>query len=166
MSTIFRTLQVNKWLLKNQTFLSFCEITATKYGSKSYNLHIIIYHYMTSYGYIIMIIVDSCMIWFDFDCIMQLKKSYHIDTNVCSRKSATTFGDLPDCLVCNQPDGVVDAGTLQLWMEIIGFDSLKQTRTQDCETLKIFTVIFHEHEGIFVSYIGCGLNLSLTLGVL
>ena len=51
---------------------------------------------MTSYGYIIMTIVDSCMIWFDFDCIMQLQKSYHIATNVCSRKSATTFGDLPD----------------------------------------------------------------------
>ena len=28
---------------------------------------------MTSYGYVIMIIVDSCMIWFHFDCIMQLK---------------------------------------------------------------------------------------------
>ena len=52
---------------------------------------------MTSYGYIIMIIVDSCMIWFHFDCIMQLKKSGHIATYVCSRKSATTFGDLPDC---------------------------------------------------------------------
>ena len=51
---------------------------------------------MTSYGYIIMIIVDSCMIWFHFDCIMQLNKSYYIATNVCSRKSATTFGDLPD----------------------------------------------------------------------
>ena len=53
---------------------------------------------MTSYGYIIMVIVDSCMIWFQFDCTMQLKKLYHIATNVCSRKSATTFGDLPDCL--------------------------------------------------------------------
>ena len=52
---------------------------------------------MTSYGYIIMIIVDSCIIWFQLDCIMQLKKSYYIATNVCSRKSATTFGDLPDC---------------------------------------------------------------------
>ena len=60
-------------------------------------LHTIIYHYMISYGYIIMIIVDSCMIWFHFDCIMQLKKSYHFATNVCSRKSANTFGDLPDC---------------------------------------------------------------------
>ena len=52
---------------------------------------------MTSYGYIIVIMVDSCMILFNFDCIRQLKKSYHIATNVCSRKSATTFGDLPDC---------------------------------------------------------------------
>ena len=53
---------------------------------------------MTSYGYIIMIIVDPCMIWFHFDCIMQLKNSYHIATNVCTRKRATTFGDLPDYL--------------------------------------------------------------------
>ena len=28
---------------------------------------------------------------------MQLKYSYYIATNVCCRKSATTFGDLPDC---------------------------------------------------------------------
>ena len=76
--------------------LSFCQINATKFGSKNYFLHTFIYHYMIYYGYIIMIIVDSCMIWFHFDCIMQLKKSYHIATNVCSRKSATTFGDLPD----------------------------------------------------------------------
>ena len=45
-----------------------------------------------------MIIVDTCMICFHFDCIMQLKKSYHIATNVCGRKCATTFGDLPDTL--------------------------------------------------------------------
>ena len=55
------------------------------------------YHYMTSYSYIIMIIDDSSLIWFHFDCIMQLKKSYQIAPNVCSRKSATTFGDLIDC---------------------------------------------------------------------
>ena len=56
---------------------------------------------MISCGYIIMIIVDSCIIWFHLDCIMQLKKSYYmyIATNVSSRKSATTFGDLPDWLV-------------------------------------------------------------------
>ena len=30
---------------------------------------------------------------------MQWEKPYYIDTNVSSRKSATTFGDLPDCLV-------------------------------------------------------------------
>ena len=51
---------------------------------------------MTSYGYIITIIVDSCMIWFHLDCIMQLKKSYYIATHVCGRKSVTTFGDIPD----------------------------------------------------------------------
>ena len=61
-------------------------------------LHTIIYYYMTSYGYIIMIVVDSCMIWFHFDCIMQMKKSYYIATNVCGKKSATAFGDLLDCL--------------------------------------------------------------------
>ena len=51
---------------------------------------------MTSYGYITMILVDSCKIWFHLDCIMQLKKSYYIATNVCSWKSDTTFGYLPD----------------------------------------------------------------------
>ena len=49
-----------------------------------------------------MIIADSCIIWFHFDCIIQLKKSYHIATNVCSRKRATTFGDLPDWLLSSQ----------------------------------------------------------------
>ena len=87
---------------KKQTFFSFCEINATKFGSKNEILHTIVYHYMTSYSYIIMIIVDSCMNWFHFDCIMQLKKSYPIATNVCSRKSVTTFGDLPDWLVSPQ----------------------------------------------------------------
>ena len=52
---------------------------------------------MTSYGYIITIIVDSCITWFHSDCIMQLKKSYYIATNISSRKRSTTFGDLPDC---------------------------------------------------------------------
>ena len=56
-------------------------------------LYIIIWILMAIFS---MTIVDSCMIWFHFDCIMQLQKSYHIATNVCSRKSATTFGDLPD----------------------------------------------------------------------
>ena len=54
---------------------------------------------MTSYDDIIMIIVDSCIIWFHLDCIMQLKKSYCIATNVSSRKSATISGDPLDCLV-------------------------------------------------------------------
>ena len=98
MSTIIRTQQVNKWQSKNQAFIPFCEINATKFGTKNEISHKIIYHYMTSYCYIIMIIVDSCIISFHLDSIMQLKKSYYIATNV-SRKSATTFGDLPDCLV-------------------------------------------------------------------
>ena len=51
---------------------------------------------MTSYGSIIMILVDACIIWFDLDCIMQLGKSFYIATDVCSRKCAITFGDLSD----------------------------------------------------------------------
>ena len=50
---------------------------------------------MTSYRYIIMIIVDSFIIWFHLDRVMQLQKSCYIATNVSSTKSATTFGDLP-----------------------------------------------------------------------
>ena len=57
-----------------------------------------VYNYMTRYGYIIMIIVDSCMIWFHFDSIMKLKISYHIAIIVCSRKSVLSFGDFPDCI--------------------------------------------------------------------
>ena len=34
-SSIFRTLQVNKWHSKNQTFYLFCQINATKFGSKN-----------------------------------------------------------------------------------------------------------------------------------
>ena len=34
MSTIFRTLQVNEWWSKKQTFFSFYEINATKFGTK------------------------------------------------------------------------------------------------------------------------------------
>ena len=33
---------------------------------------------MTSYDYIVMVIDESCMIWFHFDCIMQLKKNHII----------------------------------------------------------------------------------------
>ena len=49
---------------------SFCEINATKFGNKKLISHNIIYHYMTSYGYTIMIIVVSCVILFHLDCIM------------------------------------------------------------------------------------------------
>ena len=31
----------------------------------------IVYHHRTFNGYVIMITIDSCIIWFHFDCIMQ-----------------------------------------------------------------------------------------------
>ena len=71
MSTMFRTLQVNESWSKKQTFFYFCEINATKFGTKNEIFHKI---------------------------IMQWKKSYYIATNASSSKSATTFGGLPDCL--------------------------------------------------------------------
>ena len=38
------------------------------------------------------------MISFNLNFIMQLKQFYDIATKVSSKKSVTTFGDLPDCL--------------------------------------------------------------------
>ena len=52
-------------------FFAFCEINATKFGAENEVTHKI---------------------------IMQWKKSYYIASNVSSRKGATIFGDLPDCL--------------------------------------------------------------------
>ena len=49
---------------------------------------------MTSYGYIIVV---SSKISFDSNCIMLLKQFHNIATK--AEKSATTFGDLPDCLI-------------------------------------------------------------------
>ena len=68
----------------------------TKFGTKNEISHKIICHHITSNGYIIMIIVDSCIIWFHLDYIMHLKKSYYIAINVSSRKKCYYFGDLPD----------------------------------------------------------------------
>ena len=73
MNTIFRTLQVNKWLSKKQTLFSFNEINATKFDTKITFHTKIKYHYMISFGFIIVIEVDSCKIWFHLDCIIQLK---------------------------------------------------------------------------------------------
>ena len=69
---------------------------AAKFGSKNEILHIFLYHLVTSYGYII---VALCIISFNMNRIMQLKQLFNISTKVSGRKSATTFGDLPDCLV-------------------------------------------------------------------
>ena len=60
-------------IVEKPKVFSFWEINATKFGAK---------------------------IWFRLDCIMQLKQPYYIATNVCSRKSATTFGDLSDWSMC------------------------------------------------------------------
>ena len=48
---------------------------------------------MTSYGYIIMIIVDLISFWLHHAVDEVIS---YIATNVCSWKSATIFGDLPD----------------------------------------------------------------------
>ena len=55
------------------------------------------------------------IVWFHLDCIMQLKESYHIATNVCSRKSATTFGDLPDCWEPWQPEDITVITQIKLF---------------------------------------------------
>ena len=60
---------------KAKLFSPFCEINATKFGTKNEISHKI---------------------------IMPWKKSYFIASNVSSRKSATTFGDLPDWLDCDK----------------------------------------------------------------
>ena len=43
---------------------------------------------MTSYDYIIMIIVDSCMIWFHFDCIITVGDRTVV-LNIIARCSTT-----------------------------------------------------------------------------
>ena len=45
---------------------------------------------------LLVLVLKLSIIRFHLDGIMQLKESYCIATNICSRKSATTFGDLPD----------------------------------------------------------------------
>ena len=56
---------------------------ATKFGTKNEILHIILYHQMTFYGYIV---VDSCIILFNLNCVIQFKQFYKIATKVSSRK--------------------------------------------------------------------------------
>ena len=56
--------------------------------AKNEILHIFLYHWMTSYGYNI---VDSCIISFNLNCIMQLKQFYNIATKVSSSKQCYYF---------------------------------------------------------------------------
>ena len=53
---------------------------------------------MIYYGYIIiMIIVDSCMIWFHSNRIMHLKNHITFLLMFVAEKYDATVGDLPDC---------------------------------------------------------------------
>ena len=61
---------------------------ATKFGTKNEILHISLYHQVASYDYII---VDSCIISFKWNCIMELKQLYNIATEVSSRKKCHYF---------------------------------------------------------------------------
>ena len=61
---------------------------------------------------------------------MQLKLSYYIATNVCSRISATTFGDLPDCILS------LRITRLQLLLYLPGANELNLCQRQIYPTLK------------------------------
>ena len=52
---------------QQQSFFCSCEINAIKFATKNKISHKIMYHYMNSYGYIIMTIVDSCIIWYHLE---------------------------------------------------------------------------------------------------
>ena len=76
-----------------------CKICATKFSS------IFWLHGKHSFAKVInevwylardMIIVDSCMIWFHFHCIMQLKKLIMLLLMFVAETSTTTFCYLPD----------------------------------------------------------------------
>ena len=51
----------SKWMFTAQ------QENATTFGSKNEILHIFLFHWVTTYGYII---VDLCMISFNLNCIM------------------------------------------------------------------------------------------------
>ena len=61
---------------------------ASKCGSKNEILQIFLYHQATSYGYII---VDSCIMSFNLNCIMQLRQLYDLTTKVSCRKKCYYF---------------------------------------------------------------------------
>ena len=72
----------SKWMFTIQ------QENATKFDSKNEILQILLYHYVASYGYII---VDLCIISLNLNCIMQWKQFYNITTKVSSRKKCYYF---------------------------------------------------------------------------
>ena len=78
---------------------------ATKFGSTNCILHIFLCHLVTSYGYII---VNSCIIWFNLNCIMQFKQFYSIATKVSSRKKCYYFGWSTWLLIACSVTGAAD----------------------------------------------------------
>ena len=60
---------------------------------------------------------------------MQLKQSYCIATNVCSRKSATTFADLPDWLAGKHKYELPQDLSYEDYVDMVGcyvFDGLQR----------------------------------------
>ena len=64
-----RRLTHHSW--KTKRFSPFTSSMLLNLVAKINFAHYYISLYISSCGYIIIIIVDSCMIWFDFDCIIQ-----------------------------------------------------------------------------------------------
>ena len=92
---------------------------------------------------------------------MQLKKSYNIATNICSRKSASTFGDLPDWIGANDlgftqlpthkyrgrqlMESILDEPLFITYMNVSGFFSIS------CAILVINIVSYSDNEISFSS---------------
>ena len=76
MSTIFRTLQVNEWQSKKQTFFSFCEINATKFGTK-------IKFHLISFGLYHAVEIDHTILLLVFVVVLLLLVIYLTDVSRC-----------------------------------------------------------------------------------
>ena len=91
----------------------------------------------------VLIIIDSCIIWFHLDCIMQLKQSTYIATNVCSIKSAATFGDsLTDYIDhCNGNDRISNFDTSMCFIAIFVLKTPSGAKRPQHEDLRNFLTI-------------------------
>ena len=93
-------------------------------------------------------------IWFHLDCIMQLKESYYIATDVCSRKSATTFGDLPDWIVVTWPSGAIwDHRSGSKLFEVMAWCLVSPNHHMDQHWPIISKVLWHLHEDNITKFV-------------